>query len=44
MGALSVEAGYGLYAGLLIFSTQLLHYYFDSFIWKVRDKKVQASL
>lgn len=44
MGALSPEAGFSLYAGLLVYSTQLLHYYLDSFIWKVRDRKVQAAL
>ena len=44
MTAMSKAAGYSLFAGLLIYSTQLFHYYADSFIWKVRDKKVQAAL
>jgi hypothetical protein len=44
MQVLTQEASYELYAGLLIYSTQLLHYYVDSFIWKVRDRKVQAAL
>lgn len=44
MQVMTDEAGYHLYAGLIIYSTQLLHYYFDSFIWKVRDKKVQSAL
>jgi len=44
MGSISPEASFSLYAGLLVYSTQLMHCYFDSFIWKVRDKKVQVAL
>ena len=36
--------GYELFAALLIQSAALVHYYLDSFIWKVRDKKVQEGL
>ncbi len=35
---------YDLYAATVINSTALLHYYFDSFIWKVRDEKTQEGL
>lgn len=35
---------YDLYATTIISSTALTHYYFDSFIWKVRDEKTQEGL
>jgi len=44
MQTMSEEASYHMYAGTIIYTTQLLHYYIDSFIWKVRDKKVQSAL
>ena len=34
----------GLYAEILVAGFAMTHYYFDSFIWKVRDKKVQKGL
>lgn len=44
MGGLSPEQGYTLFATLVTYSVQLLHFYVDSFIWKVRDKQVQSAL
>jgi hypothetical protein len=35
---------YELYAATIIGSTALVHYYFDSFIWKIRDEKTQQGL
>ena len=35
---------YDLYAATIINSTAILHYYFDSFIWKVSDAKTQEGL
>jgi len=37
-------SGYQLFAATLINAVAMIHYYFDSFIWKVRDTKVQAGL
>ena len=34
----------GLYAEILVAGFGMTHFYFDSFIWKVRDKKVQKGL
>lgn len=42
--ALTRSESFEIYAALLINLGGLLHYYTDSFIWKVRDKKVQADL
>ena len=36
--------GYHLYTELMITGFALTHYYFDSFIWKVRDSQVQGGL
>lgn len=38
------EGTYALYAALVIHSVALVHYYFDSFIWRVSDARVQRSL
>jgi hypothetical protein len=35
---------YDLYAATIVSSTALVHYYFDSFIWKIRDAKTQQGL
>lgn len=35
---------YEIYATTVISSTALIHYYFDSFIWKIRDEKTQKGL
>jgi hypothetical protein len=37
-------AGYDLFAATLINALPVTHYYFDSFIWKVSDSKVQQGL
>ena len=37
-------SGYQLFAVTLINAVGLVHYYYDSFIWKVRDTKVQTGL
>ena len=36
--------GYHLYTELMLAGFALTHYYFDSFIWKVRDTQVQGGL
>jgi hypothetical protein len=35
---------YELYAATIIQSTAIIHYYFDSFIWKIRDERNQRGL
>ena len=37
-------AAYALYAQTMIYMFGLMHYYVDSFIWKVRDKQTQGGL
>jgi hypothetical protein len=44
MGSISPERGYDLFAATMIQVFPVTHYYFDSFIWKVRDAKVQQGL
>ena len=41
---LGYAGGYELFAQTLISAYAMTHYYVDSFIWKVRDKQVQAGL
>ncbi len=41
---LTATRQYELYAATLIASTALIHYYFDSFIWKIREEKIQQGL
>jgi hypothetical protein len=41
---LDPTAAYALFSATMIASYGMLHYYVDSFIWKVRDKKVQGGL
>ena len=36
--------GYHMFAEALISTVAVVHYYFDSFIWKVRDKRIQEGL
>jgi hypothetical protein len=43
-GILGVEDSYGLFALAVMHSASVVHYYFDSFIWKVRDTKIQEGL
>ena len=37
-------SGYDMFALSLIQAIPITHYYFDSFIWKVRDAKIQKGL
>ena len=41
---LNYETGYDLMAATVISGVAMIHYYFDSFIWKVRDRGTQAGL
>ena len=42
--AMTYGKGYDLFAFSLIQAAALVHYYFDSFIWKVRDEQTQSGL
>lgn len=42
--ALDYAGGYELWSQMMLYAYALLHYYVDSFIWKVRDKQVQEGL
>lgn len=42
--ALDYAGGYELWSQMMLYAYALLHYYVDSFIWKVRDKQVQRGL
>ena len=42
--ALDYEASYALFSQMMVYSYGMMHYYLDSFIWKVRDEQVQAGL
>ena len=42
--ALGFDASYALFSQMMVYSYGMMHYYLDSFIWKVRDKQVQAGL
>ncbi|MDX1493618.1 MAG: hypothetical protein R3253_06150, partial [Longimicrobiales bacterium] len=42
--ALDYTAGYALFSQMLIYTYGLMHYYLDSFIWKVSDKQTQKGL
>ncbi len=42
--ALDYTAGYALFAQMMIYTYGLMHYYLDSFIWKVSDKQTQKGL
>lgn len=44
MSDVSRASAYDLFAMTLIQALPVTHYYFDSFIWKVRDAKVQQGL
>lgn len=44
IGSVVNMSDYQLFAATLINGVALVHYYFDSFIWKVSDRKVQAGL
>jgi len=44
LSAISQNQGYDLFAAMVVQAAPLTHYYFDSFIWKVSDSKVQQGL
>ena len=44
IGDVSRATGYDLFAATMIQALPITHYYFDSFIWKVSDAKVQQGL
>ena len=44
MGDVTRAGAYELFAMTVIQAIPVTHYYFDSFIWKVRDSKVQQGL
>lgn len=44
LAAITKETGYDLFAASLIQALPITHYYFDSFIWKVSDTKIQQGL
>ena len=44
LGPMSYQQAWELFVLVVTSSVGLIHYYFDSFIWKVRDTKVQAGL
>lgn len=44
ISALDYSSAYALFAQMMIYAASLTHYYVDSFIWKVSDKKVQGGL
>jgi hypothetical protein len=44
VGRIDSRGGYDLFATGLISTAALTHYYFDSFIWKVRDRETQEGL
>lgn len=44
LSGITPAVGYDLFASMLISTAAMTHYYFDSFIWKVRDTKIQEGL
>ena len=42
--ALDYSSAYALFAQMMIYAASLTHYYVDSIVWKVSDKKVQGGL
>ena len=44
LNGISRETGYDLFASTMIQAVPITHYYFDSFIWKVSDVKIQQGL
>ncbi|MDE0650180.1 MAG: hypothetical protein OXI12_07520, partial [Gammaproteobacteria bacterium] len=42
--ALDYSSGYALFSQMMVYAYGLMHYYLDSFIWKVRDKQTQRGL
>lgn len=44
LDGMTLDRGYDLFAAALIEAVAMIHYYFDSFIWKVREQTVQSGL
>ncbi|MBC8353831.1 MAG: hypothetical protein H8E66_17665 [Planctomycetes bacterium] len=44
LAAISHDIGYDLFAATVIQAAPMTHYYFDSFIWKVSDSRIQEGL
>ncbi len=44
LGSVIDMSSYQLFAATMINAVAVVHYYFDSFIWKVRDAKIQTGL
>ena len=44
MEKLSPDEAYAMFAVALISAVSMTHYYFDSFIWKVSDRRTQSGL
>ncbi len=44
VGRFSEREMYGLFAMAMVDAVAMVHYYFDSFIWKVSDRRVQEGL
>jgi len=42
--AMDYASGYALFSQMMIYAYGLMHYYLDSFIWKVSDKQTQKGL
>lgn len=42
--AMDYASGYALFSQMMIYAYGLMHYYLDSFIWKVTDKQTQKGL
>ena len=42
--ALDYSSSYALFSQMMIYAYGLMHYYLDSFIWKVTDKQTQKGL
>jgi hypothetical protein len=43
-GQVNYDEAFAVYAATVINLAALTHYYFDSFIWKVRDERIQGGL
>ncbi len=44
LGAMTAEEGYAFVTLALLNTLGMTHYYFDSFIWKVRDRRIHGGL
>ena len=44
LGEFTSRETYGLFATAMVDVVAMVHYYFDSFIWRVSDRRVQEGL